>query len=54
MKTCARCRPDGTCPELERNNPASKIMGSECMFCINDMAEICDKYREPKYATRTN
>lgn len=50
MKTCGRCRPDGTCPELEVN----KIMGSTCMFCVNDIAEICDKYKEVKRGTFSN
>jgi len=50
MKTCGRLRKDGTCPELEKNNPAYKIIGSKCMLCETDIAEICDKYREVKYA----
>jgi len=46
MKTCARKRPDNTCPELEKNNPAFKLLGSVCMFCQEDIAEICDKYQK--------
>jgi hypothetical protein len=45
MKTCARVRLDGTCPELEKNNSFLEITGSICQFCKNDIAEICDTYK---------
>lgn len=46
MKTCGNLRRDGTCKHLEGpGNPLFKVVGSKCMLCLNNMAEICDKYK---------
>jgi len=43
MKTCGRLNKDGTCDELKKNDPLK--LGGVCMFCKNDIAEICDRYK---------
>jgi hypothetical protein len=44
--TCKNQRGNKTCPDLEKNNPFFSKVGSVCMFCENNIAEICDKYRK--------
>jgi hypothetical protein len=44
MKTCKKLNPNGTCPELKRDDPFK--LGGKCNFCRNDIAEICDKYQK--------
>ena len=40
VKECDNRRENGTCPKL--------YSGDICMFCINDIAEICDEYKKKK------